>query len=466
MTEYNPPTEDLPEFNPLVFRSFTDALTFEDADLRYLRFPIAQGAETIPTLTVGGTLTTGSLTMENVSPAYEIKYPVNNGRIDFYSNTAGGVSTRGGKIDATGVHTNSVFDTIDELAGPLLIGTAFARTGEIRIGGAQSTGTGRTINIGTTASVGTNPVNIAGSVITIGSSNSSTIALNPNVSSALRLGADMTGGTIRIGQIGATTSTTTIDIGAGSNQTGAINIGTGNSIKQITLGSANLGSTTILGTNVVFSGTNATLRGTNITQIGDTNTTGEIKIGRTDGIATNAIINIGAGTLNTGAINIGTGASSKNITIGNITGGTLSIARPITPTYTAFLPAITDIGYQAQTNLIGTATIPPVANTPANMVAGIVMPNGTWVLDIQLTLDYTAGAATSNYFALSFSTVSATMSDFTRVDSVIGVRTGLQGMRLSTTFRSDGTTTYFIVGQQSGGTKNINNFAFTLCRVG
>ena len=94
------------------------------------------------------------------------------------------------------------------------------------------------------------------------------------------------------------------------------------------------------------------------------------------------------------------------------------------------------------------------------------MPNGTWVFDLLLTLDYTAGASTANYFALSFSTVTNTMNDFTRVDSVIGVRTGIQGMRLSTTFRSDGTSVYYLVGQQSGGTKNINNFAYTLCRVG
>jgi hypothetical protein len=129
-----PPDQNLSIFNPIDYlSSSTDGITREFADNNYLKFPIAQGAETIPVLNVSGATTIGVASFEDVNPAYEIKYPVNSGRIDFYSNTAGGVSTRGLKVDSTGVHTISKYDTIDETAGTLNIGTAVARTGTIQI---------------------------------------------------------------------------------------------------------------------------------------------------------------------------------------------------------------------------------------------------------------------------------------------------------------------------------------------
>lgn len=241
MTSYRPPTENYPLFDPSVFDTSTTALTQADGDERYVRFPVAQGNQDFPAnLTVGGTTTIGAATFQDVNPAYEIKYPVTSGRIDFYSNTSGDVSTRGLKVDATGVHTISKYDTIDETAGTLNIGTLVARTGTIQIGGATGTGAGRTINIGTTGGSGVNTINIGGSAITVGSGNSSTVTVNPNATSALQLGNNMTGGSIVIG--GSTGGSTTIAIGTGASQSGAITIGSGGTAKSITIGTATNGT--------------------------------------------------------------------------------------------------------------------------------------------------------------------------------------------------------------------------------
>ena len=61
MSEYDPPTENLPIFNSDLFNISDSALTVGIADKRYLKFPTAQGAETIPTLTVSSTLTANNI---------------------------------------------------------------------------------------------------------------------------------------------------------------------------------------------------------------------------------------------------------------------------------------------------------------------------------------------------------------------------------------------------------------------
>ena len=175
MATYDPPTEDLPIFDTSVFTSLTDGLTAAEADARYLRFPVSQGSETISgdlnvsgTSTLGVTNVSGTATINGgiftqTSPQYKIEYPVNSGRFDFFTNTAGGVSTRGCKIDATGVHTISKFDTIDETAGTLDIGTASARTGSINIG-TGNTGTGSYVSNSANYNSG-NPASYSGNNI-------------------------------------------------------------------------------------------------------------------------------------------------------------------------------------------------------------------------------------------------------------------------------------------------------------
>jgi len=53
--EYPPPTEDVPIFDPLLFLEADFALTTSTGDQRYLRFPTAQGKETMQDMDVNGT---------------------------------------------------------------------------------------------------------------------------------------------------------------------------------------------------------------------------------------------------------------------------------------------------------------------------------------------------------------------------------------------------------------------------
>jgi len=57
MAVYNPPTEDLPIFDNNVFTSGNEVLTVDVANNNYLKFPFAQGAETLTDITVLGAST-------------------------------------------------------------------------------------------------------------------------------------------------------------------------------------------------------------------------------------------------------------------------------------------------------------------------------------------------------------------------------------------------------------------------
>jgi hypothetical protein len=294
MATYAPPSETLTIFNPDVF------LTNDAGD--FLAFPVAQGSETFPFGLTASSLTTvdpttiDSLVMSDLNPQYKIDYPVDSGRIDFYSNTSGGVSTRGGKIDATGVHTISKFDTIDETAGVLNIGTATARTGSINIGTGSSS---KTITIGVTG----------GGNTAISGSN---VLLRPTASGNINIGDSGTSGNINIGRTDSTSSSQAINIGTGSAHTGAIEIGTADSNKNITIGS--VGST----------GSSTLIRGKTVS-VNANITSGTLNFGQamTDATAT---INIGTESTSQTPINIGTGTGTRTITIGNTTGTTVALA--------------------------------------------------------------------------------------------------------------------------------------------
>jgi hypothetical protein len=64
MASYNPPTEDLSQFNSGVFNAVSgdSSLTINQGDLRYLRHPIGQGAQTIPSVSITGTAIIGGAT--------------------------------------------------------------------------------------------------------------------------------------------------------------------------------------------------------------------------------------------------------------------------------------------------------------------------------------------------------------------------------------------------------------------
>ena len=182
--------------------------TFGDVSLNSMLF-VGGDVSMNSKLFVSGLTTLGSATFTNNSPAYEIEYPVNSGHIDFYANSAEGVRTRGGKIDASGVYTISKFDTIDETAGILNIGTAAARTGNINIGTDMTEGSIKIGNnsSGTSSTNTTITANITTGIISIGNydicnnqfraKSSVTIAgfTSANTTGDLRIGQNMTSGT-------------------------------------------------------------------------------------------------------------------------------------------------------------------------------------------------------------------------------------------------------------------------------
>lgn len=57
MADYLPPTEDLPIFDSSVFKHDTTALTVDEANKIFLRYPTAQGSETLQDTTIIGSLT-------------------------------------------------------------------------------------------------------------------------------------------------------------------------------------------------------------------------------------------------------------------------------------------------------------------------------------------------------------------------------------------------------------------------
>ena len=57
MANYNPPLEDLPIFDSLVFLTGDEPLTYNEASKKFLKYPIAQGTENLQAITVSGTST-------------------------------------------------------------------------------------------------------------------------------------------------------------------------------------------------------------------------------------------------------------------------------------------------------------------------------------------------------------------------------------------------------------------------
>jgi hypothetical protein len=97
-----------------------------------------------------------------------------------------------------------------------------------------------------------------------------------------------------------------LDIGNNSGRTGPINIGTANTSKTITVGGASSGTTTIQGGTI-------TINPASILELGNNDADVAISIGRDQ---TTGTLDIGNNTGRTAAINIGTGSSSKTMSIG------------------------------------------------------------------------------------------------------------------------------------------------------
>ena len=65
MANYNPPLEDLPIFDSLVFLTGDEPLTYNEAVKKFLKYPIAQGTENLQAITVSGTSTFNNNIIQN-----------------------------------------------------------------------------------------------------------------------------------------------------------------------------------------------------------------------------------------------------------------------------------------------------------------------------------------------------------------------------------------------------------------
>jgi hypothetical protein len=421
-----------------------------------LKFPISQGSETISgDLTVTGEVLTTSVidTIDDVAGTLAIGTTAGRtGNIQIGTGTTGTGKTitinglasantttiNGGAITIAGsggqtttISNTGILTLSNGNSSAINIGST-KTGGTIDIGMSGGTASTTTINIGTGSNhTGTIEIGTGGSNrnITIGSvastANSTfirgfTVAVNPNVTTgALNLGQAMTGGTIDIGQNGATSSSTIIGIGNGSNQTGNINIGTGGTtFKQITIGNTTgAGGTLILGSQTISV----------------------------------------ANTSNTTALNLGTGMTGGAVILGGTTGGTstLTVNRPIAPAYLPSAIGVNNIGYQtSSTNNTYTSAIAgifEVMNT-GSITAGVWMVEGCFVFS----------GATGGGRRMGLNTASAVMLD-TRTQ---GVATGsFAQLAVSSIFSfSTATTVYLnidITAGLGGSGTNISTLRWT-----
>jgi hypothetical protein len=98
MSSYNPPIENVPIFDSALFREANDGtLTIAVADKRYLKYPNAQGTETLQAINVNGLATFNQPTTMTY----------NNGTILTIQRTGGGVTNAGLVMTNAGINQNS-----------------------------------------------------------------------------------------------------------------------------------------------------------------------------------------------------------------------------------------------------------------------------------------------------------------------------------------------------------------------
>jgi hypothetical protein len=170
--------------------------------------------------------------------------------------------------------------------------------------------------------------------------------------------------------------------------------------------------------------------------VGTRSATGNINIGGVDAGSSSNAINIGIGSGSTSTLNIGRG---NVISIVNSATPTLSISRPIQPTYTATAPnANTMIGF------IATPTVTVLSNlssTPTN-IASFPLTVGTWIVQARILFAGVPATPASNYIRLSFTT-STTVDGNLIGDWNQDNQSGGVNINYSTNFQLTGTTTIY-----------------------
>jgi len=171
--------------------------------------------------------------------------------------------------------------------------------------------------------------------------------------------------------------------------------------------------------------------------IGAAQTSGNLNLGLGSRTTAGNIF-IGTGTGATNTINIGTG---NVISIVNATTPTLSISRPIQPTYAGNAPnANTMIGF------IATPTISGITNITTGIanIGQFSLTTGTWIVQAKITFTGVSVVA-SQFFRISFSTTSAAHGNLIGDWNQDG-QSGTVNINYSTNFQLTATTTIYCIG--------------------
>jgi len=408
MSSSNPPNPNTPPvFNNDAFNFSTGDIDTAYLNANYLRFPTAQGAETL--------LATNHTGLANFTGGIN---QTDSSYINSTISTGSSTTISGGAITNT-AGTNSGYLSYNKL----VMSDSASGVNEVSVnytGISYANDTGNTDQLIISSNTTDNPILIQSNTTT-GSN------------------------------VGIILNTTTIGddiiIETTSNASPAVP----SNIQLITSGStgAELGaqSSIILDTDNVF-----VRNGSLIIQNDRTTFTTGLFIN--EPTANNFQVRNSAGTL--------TLATSISNIVLSATATTISI--PLTPTYTGSSPTSSQIGYTINTNLSGTAVLPPTANVSANLNAGITIPNGIWFVSIALAVNYSVVGATTSYFAVSLSQSSGNMDAQNRNDFVGGLRTGDTYFNFPLIVNSTGGT-YYIVGVQQGGTKTLSSLNYKITRI-
>ena len=118
MASYPPPKENLTEFNPVVFDTNNVPLTIAEGEKYFLKFPLAQGAETFSTTTTAtANITTGVITgtlntTNSTNFATVFGYQTSIPTVNSVHNTAYGYQAAKTLSATTGTGGNTAFGAI------------------------------------------------------------------------------------------------------------------------------------------------------------------------------------------------------------------------------------------------------------------------------------------------------------------------------------------------------------------
>jgi hypothetical protein len=222
------------------------------------------------------------------------------------------------RVEALGA-TSSLVIGDNQTSGFMNIGCNTNRTGGgINIGGGTSnasptyinafTGNNALVTIGSNTATG-QTVSIRGANVTVGSTNTTSLAFVAAPASNVFFSRNATGGALTFGNDTGTASTNALNFNIGSANTGAINFGTGASAKTITFGNT-AATLSLRGTTTIAGTTNINTTTLNNTTIGNGPAGGNITL--------NGAINAITGTTNINS------TGTYGTTIGN-TSGTLTL---------------------------------------------------------------------------------------------------------------------------------------------